>query len=310
MNSPAKPASPNIIEVHKLVKRYDTLNAVNGISFTVRRGAVFAFLGANGAGKSTTINCLTTVLPPTAGNLQVNGHKIGQDDDKIRRSIGVVFQQSVLDPLLTVQENLELRAIVYGPDHQAKARIQELSATIGLGDILHQRYGTLSIGQKRRADIVRALLHQPEILFLDEPTAGMDPESRERVWQTVYDLQTATGLTVFLTTHYMEETERADEVCILSKGTIVAQGTPSELRSQYSRDVLRVTAHKASSVLAQAERYKMTAQQKGNDIFISTDSSQDALRFLKDIETDISDFEFRHGTMDDVFLELIGRGEQ
>ena len=223
-------AEETIITISGLTKKFKDVTAVNDISLTVRRGTVFAFLGTNGAGKSTTINMLTTVLQPSAGTARVAGYELGKDDANIRETIGVVFQQSLLDPLLTVRENLHLRATFYEVKDTDK-RIAELAKLIGLTDFLDRRYGKLSGGQRRRADIARALVHKPKLLFLDEPTTGLDPKSREDVWKTVMDLQATTGLTVFLTTHYMEEAERADDVYVISKGVIVAHDTPQALRA-------------------------------------------------------------------------------
>lgn len=229
----------NSVIVDQLSKQYRDVTAVDDISFEVPPSSVFAFLGTNGAGKSTTINCLTTVLEPTSGTLTVAGHDAATEGDGVRRAIGVVFQESLLDNVLTVRENLALRALPYLPTKSAiKDRIETLSDLIELGDFIDRRYGKLSGGQKRRADIARALVHDPEILFLDEPTTGLDPASRKVIWQTIHELRERTGLTVFLTTHYMEETEEADRVCIIDRGKLIADGTPSELRAKHSSSIL------------------------------------------------------------------------
>lgn len=186
----------SIVTISGLTKKFKDVIAVNDISLSVKKGTVFAFLGTNGAGKSTTINMLTTALQPTAGTAQVAGYTLGKDDSRIRQAIGVVFQQSLLDPLLTVRENLQVRATFYELRDTEK-RIAELSKLIGLTDFLDRRYGKLSGGQRRRADIARALIHKPGLLFLDEPTTGLDPKSREDVWKTIIDLRASTGLTVF-----------------------------------------------------------------------------------------------------------------
>ena len=215
------------IIVDSLVKKYGSLTAVDDISFEVPTGSTFALLGTNGAGKSTTISCLTALKRPTSGSIQVNEYSIGRDDRKIRQAIGVVFQESLLDPILTVKENLEIRASLYGLTKvEAKSSIRRLSKLLDIREFIDRRYGNLSGGQKRRVDIVRALLHDPKILFLDEPTTGLDPDSRERVWETVLNLQRTLNLTVFLTTHYMEETEQAEEVCIVDHGRIVCFWDP------------------------------------------------------------------------------------
>ncbi|HAA79070.1 MAG TPA: ABC transporter, partial [Microbacteriaceae bacterium] len=191
-----------MISISGLRKSFGSKIAVNDVSFEVEKGSLFAFLGTNGAGKSTTINCLTTLMSPDAGKVELGGFQLGRDDHKIRSLIGTVFQDSVLDPLLTARENLELKAALYGVE-DSKARIDQLSALIDLGDFITQRYGILSGGQKRRVDIARALVHQPRVLFLDEPTAGLDLHSRDIVWSTLQEIRESLGLTIFLTTHYM-----------------------------------------------------------------------------------------------------------
>ncbi len=283
----------NSVIVDQLSKQYRDVTAVDDISFEVPPSSVFAFLGTNGAGKSTTINCLTTVLEPTSGTLTVAGHDVATEGDGVRRAIGVVFQESLLDNVLTVRENLALRALPYLPTKSAiKDRIETLSDLIELGDFIDRRYGKLSGGQKRRADIARALVHDPEILFLDEPTTGLDPASRKVIWQTIHELRERTGLTVFLTTHYMEETEEADRVCIIDRGKLIADGTPSELRAKHSSSILTLTT---ASGMEQRR----------------VQGSTEAQRILAELGDGVLDFEFRHGRMDDVFLALTGRrGEE
>lgn len=299
----------NIITISGLTKKFKDVIAVNDISLSVKEGTVFAFLGTNGAGKSTTINMLTTALQPTAGTAQVAGYTLGKDDSKIRQAIGVVFQQSLLDPLLTVRENLQVRATFYELRDTEK-RIAELSKLIGLTDFLDRRYGKLSGGQRRRADIARALIHKPGLLFLDEPTTGLDPKSREDVWKTIIDLQASTGLTVFLTTHYMEEAERADDVYVISKGVVVAHDTPQALRAKYTTDTLTLVAKDNSELLAKLHKAKIDAANNKSVVIIRTKSAHEALQLLKKHEASITDFEFQHGNMDDVFLSLTDRVEE
>ncbi len=286
------PATPAVV-VHGLTKRFKDLTAVDDISFEVAAGSVFAFLGTNGAGKTTTIGCLTTVLPFDSGTASVAGHDVTSDGEPVRRGIGVVFQDSLLDPVLTVRENLMTRARPYLDDRDAtRARVAELSRLVELDEFLDRRYGKLSGGQRRRVDIARALLPNPQVLFLDEPTAGLDPASRSVVWRSLQQLREDSGLTVFLTTHYMEETEEADQVCIIDHGRVIAQGTPAELRAQHSSSVLTLTT--ASGV----ERIRVP-------------DAAAARRILADRGDAVLDFEFRHGRMDDVFLNLTGRaGEE
>jgi len=277
------------VAVRGLTKRFRDVVAVDDVSFEVPSGSAFAFLGTNGAGKSTTIACLTTVLPFDAGSLTVAGRDVVRDGAAVRRSIGVVFQDSVLDGVLTVRENLATRARPYLASRAAiRERIDALASLIGLEEFLDRRYGRLSGGQRRRVDIARALLHDPAILFLDEPTTGLDPASRAVVWRTIHELRERTGLTVFLTTHYMEETEEVDRVCIIDHGRVIADGTPAELRARHSSSVLTLTTAAGVETRAVAD-------------------GAEARRILAELGDAVLDFEFRHGRMDDVFLALTGR---
>jgi len=283
----ARTGAPTI--VRGLTKRYGDVTAVDDVSFEVPPGDVFGFLGTNGAGKSTTIGALTTVIEPDAGTISVAGHDVRTEGDAVRRSIGVVFQDSLLDAALTVRENLTVRARPYlGSTALIRERIESLTDLIDLGGFLDRRYGRLSGGQRRRADIARALLHDREIVFLDEPTTGLDPASRQAVWHTIHELRERIGLTVFLTTHYLEETEEADRVCIIDRGRIIAEGTPDDLRARYSSSILTLVTAAGTERLSVAD----AAEARG---------------ILAARGDGILDFEFRHGRMDDVFLALTGR---
>ena len=294
----------NAITVKNLTKKYDDFTAVNSISFDVEEGELFAFLGENGAGKSTTINILCTILDKTAGDVKVFGNELSKDDDKIRNLIGIVFQNSVLDKKLTVGENLMTRGAYYGLDkRQIKERLEPYMDDFEIGEIWNRKYEKLSGGQRRRVDIVRALINDPKILFLDEPTTGLDPKSRKIVWDHIRKLKKEKQLTIFLTTHYMEETADADEVKILEHGNIIASGTPAQLKSRYSR----------SKLIWYTEKTELS-----EEIISGYDNSYDAdhynIKFTGSI-TDflyrnsnvITDFEVIKGTMDDVFLNLTGR---
>lgn len=297
------------ISVRGLTKRFGPLTAVDDLSFDVQAGSVFAFLGANGAGKSTTISCLTTVMPFDSGSVDIAGHDVRSSGTGVREAIGVVFQDSMLDPILTGRENLQTRARFYSADKKANdARIAELSRMVGLEDFLDRRYSTYSGGQRRRVDIARALLHAPSIIFLDEPTAGLDPASRAVVWSTIHDLRENQGLTVFLTTHYMEETEEADRVCVIEKGRIIADGTPTALRSEYSSSILSVTSADPAALrrLAQDAGVDVVSSE-GNVLRLAVEHSATARQLRAEHGGNVLDFEFRHGTMDDVFLALTGR---
>jgi multidrug/hemolysin transport system ATP-binding protein len=290
-----------------LTKRFGGIAAVDDLSFEVRSGEFFAFLGANGAGKSTTIGCLTTTLPFDHGAITVAGHEVGPDNDSIRRSIGVLFQQSVLDPRLTVRENLASRAGLYGINRvDAASRITRLATQAGLTGFLDQRYGTLSGGQRRRADIARALIHSPAVAFLDEPTSGLDPTSREQIWKTINDLRQEEGVTIFLTTHYLEEADPADQVLVIGKGREVAKGTPIELRERFSTSVLTlVPATGLTNAVTEAlERRSLAAQGTPAGLRLEVDGAAQALELLAELTPNLADFEFRHGSMDDVFLAL------
>ncbi len=299
------------IDVVGLTKRYRDKVAVDDISFSVEPGGVFAFVGTNGAGKSTTIGCLTTVLPFEAGTVRVAGGDVRHDDDRVREAIGVVFQESVLDPLLTGRENLRLRGRLSGVGRDvADGRIAELSTLIELDDILDRRYGLLSGGQRRRVDIARALVHRPSVLFLDEPTAGLDPASRALVWRTLHALSATGELTIFLTTHYLEETEEAARVCIIDSGRIVALDTPARLRAQHSRSILTVTSGDPDALVALARATGATAERDGDTVVVAVPASDVAQRLLAEHGDSVHDFEFRHGRMDDVFLALTGRSAE
>jgi multidrug/hemolysin transport system ATP-binding protein len=301
-------ADQTAIAVRGLTKRYKDVLAVDDVSFDVAAGSVFAFLGTNGAGKSTTIGCVTTVLPFDAGEIAVDGHDVRRDGEPVRQQIGVVFQDSMLDEQLTARENLATRARFYISDRaQIRTRIAELSELIGLGDFLDRRYGKLSGGQRRRVDIARALLHSPSILFLDEPTAGLDPASRAIVWSSIHDLRDRHGLTVFLTTHYMEETEEADLVSIIDRGKVIAQGTPAQLRAKHSHSVLTVTARDRRRLAQAAAASGLEPVDRGETVELRVPNAGAARRLLGELGDEVLDFEFRHGRMDDVFLALTGR---
>jgi len=293
-----------IIEVTGLKKTYGPLTAVDEVAFTVERGSLFGFLGPNGAGKSTTISMLTTLLAPDAGEvvysiIDADPRLLGQDDADIRSRIGVVFQDSLLDGALKVGDNLKTRARLYG-----RTGLSDLVSTLQLDEIMNQKYAALSGGQRRRVDIARALVAAPEILFLDEPTTGLDPQSRNLVWDTIDALRADRGLTVFLTTHYMEEAERADQVTLIDHGRIIASGTPDALRAAHSRDRLKL---RAGRDLEQALDTSAVPWSRRQDVIeIGVDSADQAIDIINHHRPLIDNFEFVHGSMDDVFLNLTG----
>ena len=296
----------NVIEVKNLVKKYNEHLAVDGINFEVKEGELFAFLGENGAGKSTTINILCTILEKTAGDVKICGHELGREDDLIRKEIGIVFQNSVLDDKLTVKENLFTRGSYYGlTKKEIEERLKSFYEKFELEEIMKRKYEKLSGGQRRRVDIVRALLNNPKILFLDEPTTGLDPKSRKIVWDYIEYLRKEKGMTIFLTTHYMEETRDANHVVILDKGKVIARGTPAELKSNYSSSKFLWYAKKS-------EENDKTAGAINPNIIYDADHYNilfdgDILDVISKERNKFKDFEIIKGSMDDVFLNLTGR---
>ncbi len=298
----------HIIEVTDLYKNYGPIEAVKGIDFYVEEGSLFAFLGPNGAGKSTTINILSTLITCDKGSVNVNEFALGENDDDIRKSIGIVFQYGVLDSLLTVKENIETRGSFYGLSKVAlDERIILAMEVTGISDLANRKYGSLSGGQKRRTDIARALVHRPKILFLDEPTTGLDPQTRRSVWETIKHLQDQENMTVFLTTHYMEEAEEADYVVIIDEGKIVAKGTPNDLKDIYSKDSLRIKAKNDKSFGKHLKDKKIDFT-KRNDIFIiRLEDTISSIDMLNEIRSDIISFQVLNGSLDDAFIEVTGK---
>ncbi|MDD3128946.1 MAG: ABC transporter ATP-binding protein [Candidatus Izemoplasmatales bacterium] len=297
-----------IITVENLYKSYGHTKAVNGIDFYVDEGSLFAFLGPNGAGKTTTINILSTLLTKDDGEVIINGIKIGENEDDIRKSIGIVFQEGVLDPLLSVKENLETRGSFYGLTKDVLAeRVEAALLVTGIQNIASRKYGSLSGGQKRRADIARALINAPKILFLDEPTTGLDPQTRKRVWNTIIDLQKEQKMTVFLTTHYMEEADKADYVVIIDNGKIVAKGTPSFLKDNYSKDLLKIKPIN-SSILEKNLNSRNILFEKKIDIYqVKLENSLESIDIINMNKDNIESFQVLNGTMDDAFINITGK---
>lgn len=297
-----------VITVNGLQKSYGNVPAVRGIDFYVESGKLFAFLGPNGAGKSTTIDILCTLLQPDAGEISVAGYRVGTEDQKIRESIGVVYQDPMLDHFLTIRENLQIRGGFYGlrGDELTQA-IKQTAEITGVGDLLDRRYGKLSGGQKRRCDISRALIHTPKILFLDEPTTGLDPQTRSNVWQTIRNMQQHMGMTIFLTTHYMEEAAGADYVIVLDEGLIAAKGTPQQLKDTYSKDQLYLEYTKSAPLLAVLQRRKIAYTQQSQRVSIPLANTLDAFSILEDCHEVITGFEVIRGTLDDAFIKITGK---
>ncbi len=305
----------NIIEIKNLCRKFGRASAVDHISFTVKQGELFAFLGTNGAGKSTTISMICTLLPKTSGSIIVDGFDTDKEAAKVRSRLGVVFQTNVLDDLLTVGENLDIRARFQGlSGDELRYRIHELRDVFGLSDIWKRPFGKLSGGQKRKCEIARAVLNRPEILILDEPSTGLDPQTRAAIWKLIRDMQTQQGMTVFLTTHYMEEAAAADNVLILEKGRICAEGTPDTLKSRYGKDTLKLRFTNSGEGLLKLREMGYTAKQKADYVSLSVEDSHEALKIVNSIDSIDSidsflDFELIKGNMDDVFLTVTGHTE-
>jgi len=283
-----------LLEAKQLTKTYGDHVAVNGLNLQIKQGSFTALLGPNGAGKSTTMNMLIGLLTPTAGKVTYQA----------QTKVGVVFQSSVLDGALTVQENLQIRAKQYR--HVPRNKVAVVSQQLGLTEFLKQHYGTLSGGQKRRVDIARALLNDPDILFLDEPTTGLDIQTRTAIWTLLRHLQAERQLTVVLTTHYLDEADSADCVYIVDHGHLVASGTATEIKATYAADVLRLQAQDAAQLRAKIRLEPVAATQ--NQLTFQVATAQAALDILLANRAMITDFEFRPGTMDDAFLSLTGKG--
>ncbi|MCR5418407.1 MAG: ABC transporter ATP-binding protein [Lachnospiraceae bacterium] len=301
----------NSIELKNLTKRYGEYRAVDALSFAVKQGEFVGFLGVNGAGKSTTINMLSTILTPDDGEAFLCGYRLGKDDMDIRRSIGVVYQSNVLDDLFTVRENIVTRAKMLGlNDSIIRSRLTDLSDLLKLSDICDKRYKVLSGGQKRRCEIAFALMHSPKILFLDEPTTGLDPATRIDVWEAVEQLRSNTDMTVFLTTHYMEEAQSADRIIIIDQGKKLAEGTPFALKERFAGDSLRLYFAEDSreKVLAVVGRENLIATAYGG--YLEAPDPFTAAETAGKLKGIVNGFEIVQGKMDDVFLNVtkgIGR---
>ncbi len=294
----------NIIEIEHLSKNFGDVKAVQDISFHVKEGELFAFLGVNGAGKSTTISIICGELNKDAGSVIIDGHSIDGNTDEIKNQLGVVFQDSVLDKPLSVWDNLQNRAALYGITGTAfKERLTELCELLDFADLLKRPVGKLSGGQRRRIDIARALLNQPKILILDEPTTGLDPQTRKTLWDAISTLRKEKNMTVFLTTHYMEEAADADFVVILDSGKIVAQGTPLELKNSYTGDF--ITIYGISE--AQAQKFGRPYEKIKDAYRVSVPNTSDATELIIKHPDIFKDYEITKGKMDDVFLAVTGR---
>lgn len=296
------------LEVQDLKKTYGEIKAIDGVNFSVRQGEKFVFVGPNGAGKSTTINIISTLLRPDSGEVRYQDLVLGRDNDEIRKIIGVVFQNHVLDDELSVWENLIIRGSLYGkPTQEVQKQARLLEEQLELGSFIDQRYGQLSGGQRRRADIARALMNKPAFLFLDEPTTGLDPQTRRMVWNIINQIREDLGMTVFLTTHYMEETEDADTVVIIYHGKIVARGTPTELKDQYAPMMLKLFPKDAAALSDLLTQNGMDAKLVRDHLLIPMDDAFRAADLANRFRDQLQSFELLNGSMDDVFIAITGR---
>lgn len=301
----------NIIAIKNLSKSFGDVKAVQDISFCVREGELFAFLGVNGAGKSTTISIICGQLKKDAGEVVIDGNTLESNPEQMKRDLGVVFQDSVLDKSLSVRDNLESRAALYGIKGKAfEERLKELAALLDFEDILKRTVGKLSGGQRRRIDIARALFNRPKILILDEPTTGLDPQTRKLLWNVISELRKNENMTVFLTTHYMEEAAEADYVVILDAGKISAEGTPLQLKNTYTGDFITIYGIDEEQVKVLEKPY----EQIRDAYRVSVANTAEATELIIAHPEIFADYEITKGKMDDVFLAVTGKkltgGEQ
>ena len=299
---------PPIIQVKNFSKHYGKFTAVDNISFDVEKGSVFAFLGPNGAGKSTTINTLCTIFEKSEGALLIDGKDVSTQKKEVRSAIGVVFQDSTLDKKMTVEENLKMHAVFYKiPKAEVEERIVFVLKLVDLLDWRKKRVSTLSGGMMRRVEIARGLMHYPKVLFLDEPTTGLDPQTRANTWDYIHKLQKEKDITIFLTTHYMDEAEICDKVAVIDHGKIIAHDTPFNLKKQYTKDRAYITTQKPKELENLLEKHNITFEVKPKYHRVDVSNIPNLLEVLGEQKDVITDIEIRKGTLNDVFLEITGR---
>ncbi len=292
-----------ILKITNVSKSFGKIKAVNNISFKVKKGEMFAYLGVNGAGKSTTISMICGTLKNDNGNIIVCGEDINKNSKYIKNKIGVVFQNSVLDQTLSVYDNLKYRASLYDiTGNEFKKRFEELSKMFELNEIKNQKVKTLSGGQRRRVDIARAIIHEPEFLILDEPTTGLDPNTRKKLWNIIRNLREKNGMTVFLTTHYMEEAADADFITIIEKGKIITEGTPLDLKNKYAKDIINIYHIEEHDVM----KLKLPYTKIRDGFKIEVENTSIATDLIIKNKEIFKDYEIIKGKMDDVFLNATG----
>lgn len=301
------------VSVQRLSRSFGEIAAVKGIDFEVGRGETFGFLGPNGAGKSTTIKMLCTLLRPSDGRALVNGYDIEREAAAVRQSIGIVFQDPTLDEYLTAEQNLQYHCMIYHTPRKTRdVRIREVLQLVGLDERRKDQVKTFSGGMKRRLEVARGLLHQPQTLFLDEPTVGLDPQTRRSVWEYVLRLRETTGLTIFMTTHYMDEAEYCDRIGIIDNGRIIALDTPAALKRMVGQDIVRITVFDTERAVAEVSRWLgRSVQHKENILQIEGESGQTLaaalIRHLTLADIEVHDVTVQAPSLEDVFLYLTGR---
>lgn len=299
-----------IIRVENLVKKFGAITAVDGISFGVEDKSIFGFLGPNGAGKTTTINILCTLTSPTSGRAYLNGHDCSREPSDVRKSIGIVFQDSSLDKDLTARENLMFHAYLYGVARsERKPRVDDALHFAELSERGDNLVKTFSGGMKRRLEVARGLIHRPKVLFLDEPTLGLDPQSRANLWQYITELPRKHDVTIFMTTHYMEEAEVCDKIAVIDKGNIIASGTPQELKGIVGGDVIYLKTENNEKALEEIRAlFSADASLKDGEIFISTPRGDYFIpKIISRIGEKVLSVRMQRPTLNDVFLKLTGK---
>ena len=302
--------SEYIIEVENLVKKYGDLMAVNNINFTVKPGEIFGFLGPNGAGKTTTINILCTLTKPTSGRASIAGLDVVHQQRQVRQQIGLVFQDPSLDERLSGLQNLRFHALVYSvPASVREQRIEQLLKLMELWDKRHNKVQTFSGGMKRRLELARGLLHHPRVLFLDEPTLGLDPQTRNRMWEYILELRRQEATTIFLTTHYMDEAEQADRIAVIDYGKLIAMDTPAKLKRMVGKDIVSLKTDDNDKAMAEIKRrYQIEARRDGDGLCFEVANGEEFLPvILREFSTLIVSVSMRRPSLDDVFLKLTGR---
>jgi ABC-2 type transport system ATP-binding protein len=299
-----------IIQVEQLSKKFGSITAVNDISFEVEEGTIFGFLGPNGAGKTTTINILCTLLSPTSGRAIIAGHDCMKEPSEVRKAIGIVFQDTTLDKDLTAYENLIFHAYLYDvPKNEMKERVEDVLKFADLFDRKNDLVKKFSGGMKRRLEVARGLIHQPRVLFLDEPTLGLDPQSRTNLWESITELPRKHKVTIFMTTHYMEEAEVCDRIAIIDNGKIIVIGTPEELKKTIGGDVVSMSTTDNVNVKSEIERlFNLSVSEKGNDLYMTCSRGDTCIpELIRTLGNKVTAIRVQRPTLNDVFLKLTGK---